>query len=87
METWHSDHCLVHLLQTYRQKLKSAKYVLRTLMRCTSEAELELKVCFDCTDWSVFEAAATDLNELTDTVISYISFCEDLCVPTRTYLI
>ncbi|XP_051547590.1 uncharacterized protein LOC127437016 isoform X3 [Myxocyprinus asiaticus] len=39
-----------------------------------------------CTDWSVFEAAATDLDELTDTVTSYISFCEDMCIPTRTYL-
>ncbi len=31
------------------------------------------------TDWSVFDAAATDLDELTDTVASYISFCEDVC--------
>ncbi|KAL0163622.1 hypothetical protein M9458_039375, partial [Cirrhinus mrigala] len=42
--------------------------------------------CFELTDWSVFEAAATDLDELTDTVTSYISFCEDMCVPSRTYL-
>ncbi len=41
---------------------------------------------FELTDWSVFEAAATDLDELTDTVTSYISFCEDMHVPTRTYL-
>ncbi len=33
-------------------------------------------------DWSVFEAAATDLDEFTYTVTSYISFC----VPTRSYL-
>ncbi len=26
------------------------------------------------------------LDELTDTVTSYISFCEDMRVPTRTYL-
>ncbi|KAL0150862.1 hypothetical protein M9458_053781 [Cirrhinus mrigala] len=35
---------------------------------------------------SCLQAAATDLDELTDTVTSYISFCEDMCVPTRTYL-
>ncbi len=52
----------------------------------TVEAEQDLQACFELTDWSVFEAAATDLDELTDTVTSYISFCEDLCVPTRTYL-
>ncbi|KAI2667828.1 putative RNA-directed DNA polymerase from transposon BS [Labeo rohita] len=81
-----SDHCLVHLLPAYRQKLKSAKPVVRTVKRWTVEAEWDLQACFELTDWSVFEAAATDLDELTDTVTSYISFCEDMCVPTRTYL-
>ncbi len=32
----------------------------------------------------VFEAAANNLDELTETVTSYISFCEDMCIPTRT---
>ncbi len=81
-----SDHCLVHLLPAYRQKLKSSKPILRTVKRWTVEAEQDLQACFELTDWSVFEAAATDLDELTDTVTSYISFCEDMCVPTRTYL-
>ena len=36
--------------------------------------------------WECFFAAATtDLDELTDTVTSYISFCEDVCVPTETF--
>ncbi len=52
----------------------------------TNEAEQDLKACFDLTDWSVFEATATDLDELTETVTSYISFCEDICIPTRTFL-
>ncbi len=73
-----SDHCLVHLIPTYRQKLKSAKPALRTVKRWTNEAEQDLKACFDLTDWTVFEAAATDLDELTETVTSYISFCEDV---------
>ncbi len=33
-----------------------------------------------------FEAAANDLDEFTETVTSYISFCEDMCIPTRTHL-
>ncbi len=32
------------------------------------------------------ESAATDLSELTDTVTSYISYCEDMCIPTRIFL-
>ncbi len=81
-----SNHCLVHLIPTYRQKLKSEKPVLRTVKRWTNKAEQDLNACFDLTDWSVFEAAATDLDELTETVTSYISFCEDMCNPTRTHL-
>ncbi len=81
-----SDHCLVHLIPTYRQKLKSVKPVIRTVKRWTNEAEQDLKACFDLTDWTVFEAAANDLDELTETVTSHISFCEDMCIPTRTRL-
>ncbi len=33
-----------------------------------------------------FEAAANYLDELTETVTSYISFCEDMCIPIRTHL-
>ncbi|KAK3538852.1 hypothetical protein QTP86_017545 [Hemibagrus guttatus] len=71
---------------SFLPKLKSAKPVVRTVKRWTSETEQDLQACFECTDWSIFEAGATDLDELTETVTSYISFCEDMCIPTRTYL-
>ncbi len=77
---------MVYLIPTYKQKLKSANPVLRTIKRWADEAERDLQACFDLTDRSVFEAAATDLDELTETVTSYISFCEDMCIPTRTFL-
>ncbi len=38
-----SDHCLFHLIPTYRQKLKSAKPVLRTVKRWTNETEQDLR--------------------------------------------
>ncbi len=82
-----SDQCLVNFKPTYRQKLKSAKPVIRTVKRWTvNEAEQDLKACLDLTDWTFFEAAATDLDELTETVTPYISFCEDIYIPTRTFL-
>ncbi len=81
-----SDHSLVHLIPTYRPNLKSTKPVLKTVKRWTNEAERDFQACFHLTDWSVFEAAATDLDLLTETVTSYISFCEDMCIPTRTHL-
>ncbi|KAL3991911.1 protocadherin gamma subfamily B [Sarotherodon galilaeus] len=81
----HSDHCMVHLIPVYRQKLKRAKPVVKTVKKWTNAAKQELQDCFDCTDWTVFEAASDNLDELTDTVTSYISFCEDVCVPTKTF--
>ncbi len=41
--------CLVHLIPTYRQKLKSAKPVVKTVRRWTNKTKLELQACFDCT--------------------------------------
>ncbi|KAI2660088.1 LINE-1 retrotransposable element ORF2 protein [Labeo rohita] len=81
-----SDHCLVHLTPTYWQKLKSAKPVVKTVRRWTNETERVLQACFEWTDWSVFEAATTDLHKLTETVTSYVSFCEHICIPSGTYL-
>ncbi len=81
-----SDHFLVNLMPNYRQKLKSAKPVLKTVKRWTNEAEGDLQACFSLTDWTVFEAADTNLDELTETVTSYISLCEDMCIPTRTHI-
>ena len=54
------------------------------MKKWTEELKQEVQACFDCTDWSVVEAASTDLDELTDTVTSYICFCEDIFVPTKT---
>ncbi len=50
-----SDYCLVHLIPTNRQKLKSAKPALKTVKRWTNETEWVLQACFDCTDWSVLK--------------------------------
>ncbi len=54
-----SDHCLVHLIPTYRQKLKSAKPVIRTVkdrlmkQRFTSLHWLHWLECFwSCCHWS-----------------------------------
>jgi len=52
---------------------------LRTVKLWTNETERVLQACFDLIDWIVFEAAATDLDELTENVTSFI-------VPTRTHL-
>ncbi|KAK0144347.1 RNA-directed DNA polymerase from mobile element jockey [Merluccius polli] len=69
----HSDHVMVHLIPAYRQKLKLCKPVVRTSRKWTSEAV------------EVLQATATNsLDEYTEAVTSYISFCEDCCVSSCT---
>ncbi|TWW63440.1 hypothetical protein D4764_03G0004480, partial [Takifugu flavidus] len=79
-----SDHVMVHLIPTYRQKLKQTKPSVSTTKRWTSEAVEELRTCLDTTDWDMFKGATHDLDEYTDTVTSYIHFCEERILPTRT---
>ncbi|XP_071313996.1 uncharacterized protein [Trachinotus anak] len=75
---------MVHLIPTYRQKLKLCKPVARTSKQWSSEAIEDLWACLDCTDWEVFRTASNSLDEFTEAVTSYISFCEDCCIPSRT---
>ena len=51
----------------------------------TELSKLELQACFDCTDLSKIEALATNFSEFTDTLTSYVSFCEDMCMQTKTF--
>ncbi|KAK3521255.1 hypothetical protein QTP70_001547 [Hemibagrus guttatus] len=66
------------------QKLKLCKPVVRTSKKWTSEAVGDLQGCLDCTDWDVFRSTTNSLDEYTDTVSSYIYFCEDSIIPTCT---
>ncbi|XP_071358873.1 uncharacterized protein [Trachinotus anak] len=70
---------MVHLIPTYRQKLKLCKPAVRTSKQWSSDAIEDLRACLDCTNWEVFS-----LDEFTEAVTSYISFCEDCCIPSRT---
>lgn len=41
---------LVHPIPPYKQKLRTAKPVVKTVKRWTEGSKLNLQVCFDCTD-------------------------------------
>ena len=79
-----SDHNMIYLVPVYKQKLKCVKPTTRTVKVWTNEAVEKLRACYDSTDWSIFRHAADSLDEHTDTVLSYIKFCEDLLIPTKT---
>ena len=42
-------------------------------------------LCFEYTDWQVFlDGCSDNPDEFTDTVTSYIQFCEETIIPTKT---
>ncbi|XP_053272125.1 uncharacterized protein LOC128430167 [Pleuronectes platessa] len=77
-----SDHNLIHLIPASRQKPD----VLRCQNWSSREAVDELRDSLDNTDWETFRTASNSLEEYTDAVTSYISFCEDRCIPTQTWV-
>ena len=79
-----SDHNMLFLIPNYRQKLKCVKPIVKTVKCVDDDSIQRLNSCFDMTDWSVFKNASTSDDEYADTVSSYIDFCQDSCISTKT---
>ena len=79
-----SDHAMVYLVPTHKQQLKCVKPTVKTVKQLSVNSMETLRGCFECTEWGVFKEAATDIHEYTETVSDYITFCEGLCIPTKT---
>lgn len=43
-----------------------------------------LQECFDSTNWNNLLSTLIDINEQVDTVPSYINFCVDNIIPSKT---
>ncbi|CAI5677546.1 unnamed protein product [Oreochromis niloticus] len=80
-----SDHNVIHLLPAYRSVIRREKACVKRTNVWTKDSCVALQGCFDCTDWSLFQESTSDLDELTDVVCSYISFCKDSVVPVREF--
>lgn len=78
-----SDHNTVHLLPVYKTVLRREKVRKGQVKVWNEDSSLALQGCFDCTDWSVFTESSDNIDELTDVVCSYISFCRDNVIPTK----
>ena len=44
----------------------------------------ELRCCFEATNWDVFTDNCTDPDELVDMVTSYVKFCEETVIKTKS---
>ena len=79
-----SDHCMLYCIPTYIQKLKSHKpHTIRVRQWDNSSIET-LKACFDCTCWNVLYDNDDELEHNVDVITSYITFCTDMLVPTKS---
>ena len=79
-----ADHNCVLLLPAYKTVLKSEKIQTKEVRIWSEESTSCLQGCFDCTDWDMFKDSCTDIDELTDVVCSYVTFCENMIIPTKT---
>ena len=79
-----SDHNMILLIPTYKSLFKTVKPVHKTVKRWTEDASLSLQNCLEITDWDMFKSTSTSLDEYTDVVTSYVSFCFDSCIPSKT---
>ena len=75
---------MIHLTPRYKPVLKLSKPEIKSIHIWSDEAVESLQSCLEQTDWNVFINNCPDIEQLTDTVNSYIMFREDLIIPRRT---
>ncbi|KAJ8046472.1 hypothetical protein HOLleu_05150 [Holothuria leucospilota] len=78
-----ADHNLVNLVPRYRSIVKREKARVITIQQWNDNAVDHLRAELDSTDWNMFVEASDDLNELTQTISDYISFCVDNVIPKK----
>jgi len=80
-----SDHDVVQMLPIYKRKIKREKAQIKTFNVLSRDGMNDLDQILYETDWDMFiRSNLHDINELTDTISAYITFCQDLCTETKT---
>ncbi len=82
-----SDHNMLYCMPVYKQKLKREKQKKVTIKRWSEESICELQGCFMSTDWSVLYDDNSDIDANVDVMTSYIVFCTEMIVPSKTVTI
>ena len=69
------------MLPKYRQKVNIEGTQTKSCQLWTHDSIEELRGCFQATNWDVFTDNST---ELVDTVTSYVKFCEETVIKTKS---
>ena len=78
-----SDHNQVFVGPKYLPIVQHIKPKTLLVKNWTAEAITRLQGVFECTDWNVFKESAMNFNEVAESVVQYIKFCINYCVPTK----
>ena len=78
-----SDHNVIHLFPKYKQLVKREAPTIRTVQQWDIETAETLRGCFEATDWNVFFDNENDLDIISDSITSYLLFCEENIVPKK----
>ena len=79
-----SDHNMIRMIPVYKQKAKVTKPVTKSV-KCWNNDNIEkLKACYECTNWEVFTESNDSIDDITDAVSSYINFCVDSVIPSKS---
>lgn len=79
-----ADHNTVLLVPVYKTILKRVRPQTKNISLWSEESTASLQGCLECTDWDVFYDSCSTIDELTDVISNYISFCEEMLIPRKT---
>ena len=82
-----ADHDTILLAPAYIPVIRRAKKVIENIKQWTSDSIQALQGCFESTDWNNLLTPSNDMEEQVDTVSSYINFCVDNIIPSKTVTI
>jgi len=78
-----SDHNTILLIPTYVSKLKREKPIVKQQSVWSPDAIDRIAACFESTLWSTLMPEDGTIDEWTDVVTNYITFCVELCVEKK----
>lgn len=82
-----ADHNTVQLIPAYIPIMRRVKKVTKNIKQWTNGSILALQGCLESTDWSNLLTPSDNLDEQVDTVSSYVSFCVDSIIASKTVTI
>ena len=78
-----SDHNLVFVCPNYLPIVQLVKTKTLLVVNWTAETVTRLQSVFECTDRIAFLESAVNINEIVESVVQYLKFCVDYCIPNE----